>query len=60
MSVTIARWKIDFKKLESLVPKERDAIHSCLMNFIEKMNGVWERNMDLWTWQKREENNSHK
>jgi len=39
MSVTTARWKTDLKKLESWVPKERDAIHSCLMNFIRKMNG---------------------
>jgi len=26
----------------------------------QQRNRVWDRNMDLWTWQKREENNSHK
>jgi len=39
MSATTGRWKTYFKKLESWVPKEREAIHSCLMNFIGKMNG---------------------
>ena len=40
MSVTTVRWKIDLKKLDSWVLKERYAIHSCLMNFIGKNEWV--------------------
>ena len=39
MLATTGRWKIGFKKLENLVPKEREATLSCLTNFNGTMNG---------------------